>query len=220
MSAHESEQLGVPGWFGEVLQRELRPWVQLSNAQIGQLYVHYKLLERWNEKMNLTSLKPGVELVVRHYCESLFFGAHFPGAARAASIVDIGSGAGFPGVPIAVLRPDCQVTLVESNQRKSVFLREASRHLANVSVVAERAEEVKPSFGWAVSRAVNPRDLLVSIRRLARSVGMLLGESNYATLESFNSIAWSKPIRLPWGDRRLCVFGVSRETDQNVPRET
>jgi len=215
VSAHGSEQLGAQAWFGEVLERELRPWVRLSDHQIGQLYLHYKLLERWNGKINLTSLKPGAELVVRHYCESLFFGAYVPSDAPGAAIVDIGSGAGFPGVPIAVLRPNWQVTLVESNQRKSVFLREATRHLPNVSVLAERAEVVKPSFDWAVSRAVNPRDLLVNLPRLARSVGMLLGESNYATLKSFNSIAWADPIRLPWGDRRLCVFGVSR-----VPRET
>jgi len=212
VSAHESDQVVAPAWFGDVLRRELSPWVQLSAIQIAQLYEHYQLLERWNEKINLTSLKPGVELVVRHYCESIFLGEQIPASGGAPRLADIGSGAGFPGVPIAVLRPEWPVTLVESNQRKSVFLREAARHLKNVSVLPERAEVVKADFEWVVSRAVNPEDLLVNIPRLGSKVGLLLGEVNYLALRKFTSIAWSDPIRLPWGDRRLCVFGVSRGT--------
>jgi 16S rRNA (guanine527-N7)-methyltransferase len=199
-------------WFGDVLRRELHTWIQLSDVQVAQLYAHYQLLERWNEKINLTSLKPGIELVIRHYCESLFFGAQMPGGGDSATLVDVGSGAGFPGVPIAVLHPSWPVTLVESNQRKSVFLREASRHMENISVLPERAEVVKAGFDWVVSRAVNPEDLLANVPRLGRNVGLLLGEVNYLALRKFTSIAWSEPVRLPWGDRRLCVFGVSRGT--------
>jgi 16S rRNA (guanine527-N7)-methyltransferase len=212
VSAQESDRDLVPPWFGDVLRRELHTWVQLSDAQIAHLYEHYQLLERWNEKINLTSLKPGIELVIRHYCESLFFGAQMPGGGDSATLVDVGSGAGFPGVPIAVLHPSWPVTLVESNQRKSVFLREASRHLENISVLPERAEVVKTDFDWVVSRAVNPEDLLANVPRLGRNVGLLLGEVNYLALRKFTSIAWSEPVRLPWGDRRLCVFGVSRGT--------
>jgi 16S rRNA (guanine527-N7)-methyltransferase len=211
VSAHESKP-----WFGEVLRRELRAWVELSDLQIDQLYVHYQLLERWNEKINLTSLKPGEELVIRHYCESVFLGAHLP----PTSVVDVGSGAGFPGVPIAVLRPDCRVTLVESNQRKAVFLREGTRHLANVSVLSLRADEVTFKFDCAVARAVNSDDLLANVPRLANKVGLLLGEGSYDLLKRLASIAWSEPIRLPWGDRRLCVLGVSRGTKPEVPRGT
>jgi 16S rRNA (guanine527-N7)-methyltransferase len=212
VSAQESDRDLVPPWFGDVLRRELHTWVQLSDAQIAHLYEHYQLLERWNEKINLTSLKPGVELVIRHYCESLFFGANIPSSGDPATLVDVGSGAGFPGVPIAVLLPNWPVTLVESNQRKSVFLREASRHMENISVLPERAEVVKAGFDWVVSRAVNPEDLLANVPRLGRNVGLLLGEVNYLALRKFTSIAWSEPVRLPWGDRRLCVFGVSRGT--------
>lgn len=199
----------VPDWFAAVLHRELRPWVQLSDAQIAQLYSHYALLGYWNEKINLTSLKPGPELVIRHYCESLFLGSHLPEAARVA---DIGSGGGFPGFPIAVLLPALSVTLVESHQRKAVFLREATRHLRNISVLSLRAEEVSGDFDWLVCRAVNPDDVLTNIPRLAKRIGLLLGDTNYSALRKFDSIAWADPIRLPWGDRRVCVFGVSRGT--------
>ncbi len=195
--------MAAPGWFAEVLQSELRPWLTLSDQQVAGLYTHYEVLERWNERMNLTSVKPGPEMIKRHYCESLFLGTHLPTTDDAATLADIGSGAGFPGVPIAVLRPGWQVTLVESVQRKAVFLREATRHLPNVRVLAQRAEQVQAGFDWLVSRAVHPTDVLAQVPRLAGRVALLIGESNYKTLESFGTIAWSPPIRLPWGDRRL-----------------
>jgi 16S rRNA (guanine527-N7)-methyltransferase len=199
--------MAVPAWFAEALERELRRWLPLSNQQVKDLYIHYEFLERWNERINLTTVKPGIDMVTRHYCESLFLGVHMPVETDEARIADIGSGAGFPGVPIAILRPSWQVTLIESVQRKAVFLREATRHLKNIHVLAGRAEEVSGAFDWLVSRAVHPRDLLAQVPRLAPRVGLLLGEGNFKVLESFTTIAWSEPIRLPWGDRRLCVFG-------------
>jgi len=200
----------VPVWFSEILKRELADRVGLSNDQLTRLYEHYSLLDRWNKKMSLTSVEPGEETVIRHYCESLFFAAHLGDAA--SSIADIGSGAGFPGVPIAILKPDWKVSLVESNQRKSVFLREATRSLTNVSVLAQRAEDLSSIFDWLVSRAVNPKDVVALIPRLAPRVGLMLSEDDFSDLQSINHVAWSEPIRLPWGDRRICVYGVSRGT--------
>jgi 16S rRNA (guanine527-N7)-methyltransferase len=200
----------VPEWFADLLQRELAAWVALSPEQVSRLYEHYGLLERWNRRMNLTSVEPGRELVVRHYCESLFFAAQLEN--HGSSVVDVGSGAGFPGVPIAILKPDSRVSLVESNQRKAVFLREATRHMANVSVVAQRAETVSHSFDWLVSRAVNPKDVVGLVPRLASRIGLMLGESDFLEIRNAKHIAWSEPIQLPWGDRRICVLGVSRGT--------
>ncbi len=196
----------VPAWFTEVLQHELRPWLDLSVNQVAKLYTHYEFLERWNRKMSLTSLEPGAELLVRHYCESLFLGAQLQGQ-DAARIVDVGSGAGFPGVPIAVLHSEWAVTLVESVQRKSVFLRESTRHLKNVTVLARRAEEIEGGFDWVVSRAVDPQEVLQSVPRLAPRIGLLIGDQSFPDLKSVPGIAWQEPIRLPWGDRRLCVLG-------------
>jgi len=71
-----------------------------------------------------------------------------------------GLGAGFPGIPLAIFRPELQVTLIESHQRKAVFLREAARGLSNVLVIAERAESVNESFDWVVSRAVAVEEVL------------------------------------------------------------
>jgi 16S rRNA (guanine527-N7)-methyltransferase len=204
--------MAVPAWFCEILKRELADRVSLSDDQIVRLHQHYTLLDRWNEKMNLTSVELGVETVVRHYCESLFFAAHLEN--HASSIVDIGSGAGFPGVPIAILNPELRVSLVESNQRKAVFLKEATRGLPNVLVIAQRAEEVSTGFDTLVARAVNSKEVVALVPRLASKIGLMLGETHFLQLQSAKHIAWSEPIRLPWGDRRICAFGVSRGTPQ------
>jgi 16S rRNA (guanine(527)-N(7))-methyltransferase RsmG len=204
-----SASVPTPDWFSQLLLGQ-----ELSQPQISQLYEHYELLVRWNQRMNLTTVKPGPDTVIRHYCESLFFAAHVPGnAADTISVLDLGSGAGFPGIPMAILKPGWRVTLVESSQRKAVFLRESTRGLANVSVLGQRGEDVALKTDWLVARAVDPARVLVNIPRLAPRVGLMLGEDDFSSIEANKRIAWSEPVRLPWGDRKICVYG-------EVPRET
>jgi 16S rRNA (guanine527-N7)-methyltransferase len=193
----------APDWFRELLDQELSP------SQIEQLHNHYELLLRWNQRMNLTTVEPGTDMVVRHYCESLFFASNIPAGRADISVLDAGSGAGFPGIPLAVLKPQWRVTLVESNQRKAVFLREASRHLSNITVLARRLVDVTSHDDWLVARAVDPREVLANIPRLAPNVGLMLGEADFSAIRSEFPIAWAEPIRLPWGDRRICAFGRS-----------
>jgi len=197
----------TPDWFSQLLP-------ELSAQEINQLYTHYELLIRWNQRMNLTTVKPGPEMVIRHYCESLYFAAHIPSTEHKTSVLDLGSGAGFPGIPIAVLKPGWKVTLVESSQRKAVFLRESSRHLPNVSVLAQRMEKVSVFADWAVARAVDPQEVLLNIPRLARNIGLMIGEGDFSLIRKDSRIVWAEAVRLPWGDRRLCVYGrsVSRGT--------
>ncbi len=197
----------IPEWFSELLDRELSHRVPLSDAQIRQLYQHYDLLLRWNQRMNLTTVKPGPETVIRHYCESLFFAAHLPADEQGTSLLDLGSGAGFPGIPMAILKPDWHVMLVEASQRKAVFLRESSRYLRNVSVLTQRMEHVSSHADWVVTRAVDPKEVLATIPRLAPHIGLMLGEHDFSVIRNDSRIAWAKPVRLPWGDRRLCVYG-------------
>jgi 16S rRNA (guanine527-N7)-methyltransferase len=181
--------------LGEILLRELRGIIELSEAQIASLERHYELLLHWNRKINLTTVTELTEAARRHYCESLFLAARL----SAGEVVDIGSGAGFPGLPVAVVRPDCRVTLVEAHQRKAVFLREASRGLPNVSVVANRAESVNGTFDWLISRAVDPGGLMQL--RFARRFAILLGRAEAVDLGA------EKVIPLPWGDRRVLAIG-------------
>jgi 16S rRNA (guanine527-N7)-methyltransferase len=149
------------------------------------------------------------EAVERHYCESLFLGTHLPqGSLR---IADIGSGAGFPGLPTAVLRPDCSVTLIESHQRKAVFLREAGRNLPNIRVLATRAEDIKEQFDLAISRAVSYEDLASFLKNLAPNVDLLTGGK--APPDGIGFV-WQTPIPMPWSRQRFLQIGQHERVSQ------
>jgi 16S rRNA (guanine(527)-N(7))-methyltransferase RsmG len=189
--------------FAELLRRKLSGIVELTDLQIARLEAHYNLLVRWNKTLNLTSIGNLEEAVERHYCESVFVACHVP--AGPVTVADVGSGAGFPGIPIAIFRPECKVTLIESHRRKSVFLREASRELPNVAVLAERAEDVvEQRFDVVVSRAVKYSDIAVALMRLGRSAEVLTGQVRAEDLAGFE---WQAPIRLPWGNDRYLWIG-------------
>jgi 16S rRNA (guanine527-N7)-methyltransferase len=168
--------------FKSLLASEFSPYGALSPQQLTLLEEHYQLLLRWNRKINLTRITSLQDAVWYHYCESLYLATRLPeGPLR---VVDIGSGAGFPGIPVAIYRPELRVDLVESHQRKAVFLREAARGLTNVCVVRRRAEEVTASYDWTISRAVRPEDVVRL--NLAPHVAVLGAEGE----------------RLPWGEKR------------------
>ena len=184
--------------FREMLTREFGPYGPLTDKQIDFLEAHYNLLTEWNSRLNLTRIDSLEETVQLHYCESLFVGARLPlGPLR---IVDVGSGAGFPGIPIAILRPECAVTLVESHQRKAVFLHEASRNLKNLTIVTGRAENLKAEFDWLVSRAVDPGAILKL--RLANNLALLTGRQDLPERTT------CEPT--PWGTGRYLTFHVER----------
>lgn len=166
----------------------------LTAEQEAALAGHIELLLRWNTRMNLTSVRNFEDAVRKHAGESLFLAAHLP--EDALSACDLGSGGGFPGIPLAILRPEWRITLVERDVRKSVFLREASRGLSNVSVVTKQFEEISDEFDWLVSRAVN----LAATRtgptpaRAAVLGGQVLGE-NAGLVAKYE---WRK-VAVPWG---------------------
>lgn len=168
--------------FKSLLELEFSSYGALTPQQLTLLEEHYRLLLRWNQKINLTRITGLRDAVRYHYCESLYLAKRLP--AGPLRIVDIGSGAGFPGIPVAIYRPECNVDLVESHQRKAVFLREAARKLTNVRVLAQRAESVTDSYDWTISRAVRPDEVLKL--ELAPHIAVL-------GIEGEN---------LPWGENR------------------
>jgi 16S rRNA (guanine527-N7)-methyltransferase len=174
----------------------------LTAEQEAALEAHLELLLRWNKSLNLTAIRSREEAIERHYCESLFLGSRLP--AGPLRIADVGSGAGFPGFPVAVLRPDCAVTLIESHQRKAVFLKEAARKTPNVRVLAKRAEDIAEAFDWVISRAVSYEDLAPFLKKLAPNADLLTGaEGPPASL----GLVWDPPVALPWGKQRFLWAG-------------
>ena len=192
--------------FAELLAERLDGIVSLSAAQIELLEAHYQLLKHWNRTLNLTRIENLAEAVERHYCESIFLGAHLPAGSQ--TVADVGSGAGFPGFPVAVLRPDCPVTLIESHQRKAVFLKEASRSMPNVRVVPRRAEDVAERFDHAISRAVSYVDLVRLLKKLAPAADLLTGAEEPPEGMGF---IWQPQLPLPWGRNRHLRIGRALE---------
>jgi 16S rRNA (guanine(527)-N(7))-methyltransferase RsmG len=172
--------------FKSLLTLEFSPYGILTSQQLALLEEHYYLLLRWNQKMNLTRITSLQDAIRYHYCESLYLAGRLP--AGLLHIIDIGSGTGFPGIPVAIYRPECTIDLVESHQRKAVFLREAARKLTNVRVLAQRAEEVTDSYDWTISRAVRPEDVL---------------KLNLAPNTAVLGVA-GEP--LPWGEKRAILM--------------
>jgi 16S rRNA (guanine527-N7)-methyltransferase len=126
----------------------------LTEELIERLTAHYLMLCRWNQRVNLTRIIKPEDAARFHYAESLF-GASF--IADEQSVLDIGSGAGFPAIPIAVGRPDVQVTALEANNKKSLFLKEAKEALAltNFRVITARLED----FDWSGYELLTSRAL-------------------------------------------------------------
>jgi 16S rRNA (guanine(527)-N(7))-methyltransferase RsmG len=183
--------------FREVLAREFAPYGALSPLQLDLLEAHYKLLTAWNQRINLIRVRSVEEAVQLHYCESLFLGTLLPDASLA--VADIGSGGGFPGIPIAILRPEYRVALIEAHKRKSVFLREAARLIPNVRVLVSRAEEVGEQFDWMVSRAVRPEEVLQL--KLGGRIALLVGEEDARRLGE----PW-RLVKSPWGRSRFVAI--------------
>ena len=127
----------------------------LSETQLDNLARHYTMMRAWNERINLTRISEPEDAARLHYADSLY-GGQFIAAAR--SLIDLGSGAGFPAIPLAVLRPEVQVTALEANHKKALFLREArdALGLENFSVVAARLEAYDlAGFDLLASRAID-----------------------------------------------------------------
>lgn len=197
--------------FAELLRTKVSGIARLRDQQVEILEAHYQLLLRWNRVLNLTSVRSMEEAIERHYSESLFLAVRLPD--EPLRVADVGSGAGFPGIPVAVMRPDCSVTLIEAHARKAVFLREATRRLNNVQVLCRRAEDLEDQFDFGISRAVSYADLRPILERIAKRACLLTGgEAPPADL----GFEWEHPITVPWGRQRYLRMSVSRETGSGL----
>jgi 16S rRNA (guanine527-N7)-methyltransferase len=163
---------------------------------LPKLSLYLELLLKWNARTNLTAIRDPEEIVRRHFGESLFAGRHL--APEANTVLDFGSGAGFPGLPIAILRPEITVTLAESQNKKATFLREVVRTLAlQVEIWAARVETMPESrvFHTVTLRAVdNMAAALSAAAPRASNQLLLLTGAPPALLDGFTI---DPPIPIP-----------------------
>lgn len=143
----------------EILQAGLQQ-LEMTNYSIA-LQQYLKLLEKWNKAYNLTAIRDIEEMAVRHVFDSLAIAEWVKGNR----LLDVGSGAGLPGIPLAITHPHWQVVLLDSNGKKVRFLQEVKRvlHLDNVEVVQSRVENYHPAEGFATvtSRAFSDLDQML-----------------------------------------------------------
>jgi 16S rRNA (guanine527-N7)-methyltransferase len=180
--------------------------LELPAADRSRLAQYLELIARWNRVHNLTAVRETEQMVVLHLLDSLSILPHLAGAK---SILDVGSGAGLPGIPIAIARPDARVTLLDSNHKKSAFLQQAKGELAlgNVDVVCDRVEQWQPEgrYDAVVSRAFSDLgDFVTQARHLVARAGQLIAMKG---VYPFDEIA-----RVPASHR------VARVLELHVPR--
>ena len=190
--------------------------LQLRSSQVSQLLTYLELLMRWNAKINLTSIRTPEECVTRHFGESLYL-ARF--TTLQGRLLDIGSGAGFPGLALRIAFPDLATTLLEPIAKKRAFLKEAARacNMGSVHARAERLDEFVPQgrsslFDTVTVRAVGHLDTLVpQALRVLNPGGKLclwLGENQGLSLKAITDLVkWEPPIKIPIGRAREIWIG-------------
>jgi 16S rRNA (guanine527-N7)-methyltransferase len=148
--------------------------IALAERELDGLSAYLDLLLRWNAVYNLTGRLTGAELVDRHAVESLALRA----CLRGERIADVGSGAGLPGIPLAITEPGRQFTLIEPRAKRVRFLRHvvATLKIGNATVVESRAEDLPADrpFDTVVARAVAPPQELIAITRPLTAIGSIL----------------------------------------------
>lgn len=130
--------------------------LSLDRAAQDKLLAYVALLDKWNRTHNLTAIRDRRQMITHHLLDSLAVMPHLP-ARGGLRVADVGSGGGLPGIPLAIARPDWDVTLIDSNHKKTAFLNQAAIELplANAEVVTARVEQVKASspYDVVISRA-------------------------------------------------------------------
>lgn len=198
----------------------------LDSGQLSNISTYIDVLLRWNSRINLTAVRDPEQIVRRHFGESLFAARIlFPDVHGQSfvRVIDVGSGAGFPGIPIKLWCPPASVTLVESNHKKVAFLREVIRAitLMNINVFDRRGEEYPgPPADVVTVRAVERfEDTLPMAARLADPGGrlaLLIGESQVrVAMDLQPGVQWDKGLRLPESSSRVLLIGrVNRDVKE------
>ena len=213
----------------------------LPPSMLDQISIYIDLLLRWNARINLTAIRRPEEIVTRHFGESFFLARHlFPNPCRPERnqvtresddvaeskdpysllprVLDIGSGAGFPAIPLKMWAPQIHLTMVESNHKKAAFLREVARALilTDVNVITDRAEilAARPDHPLAevvtlraVERFETILPIAVTFLTPQATLALLVGSAQIPRLTSLTILKWQPPISIPQSHTRVLSIG-------------
>jgi 16S rRNA (guanine527-N7)-methyltransferase len=180
----------------------------LTPAAVARFEAYLALLVKWNARINLTAVRDPEQIVRRHFAESILAAGHLPAAVH--TVLDYGSGAGLPGIPIAICRPDLAVTLAESQTKKAAFLREAVRTLElPIEVWDGRVEELPAQriFDCVTLRAVDrmAEACAAAVLRLAPDGRLLVFTTRKAepALDAVCGLRWEEDFPIPGSHQEI-----------------
>jgi len=191
--------------------------VSLDEKQVLLIQKYMQILRHWNEKLNLTAIREPLEILYRHFCESMYAAVAVPG--EFGRLADIGTGAGFPGIPLKIMRPELELFLVESNIKKGTFLAEVVRELElpNARVLISRYEELFEELApldYVCSRALGEfgpfLEWAASERLSARRTLLWIGGRDLDEVRKSPQWEWQEPISVPQSLRRYLLVGTRK----------
>jgi 16S rRNA (guanine527-N7)-methyltransferase len=202
----------------ETIRRALGEFqLDVDEKQIVYIQQYMKILLTWNEKINLTAIRDPLEILYRHFCESMYAAVAVP--VENGRLADVGSGAGFPGIPLKIIRPGLHTFLVESNMKKATFLAEVLRtiELPDTKVLVSRYEELGEDLmplDYVCSRAVGEFEPFLawaaSERVAAKQVILWIGGRDLDQAQRGMQWEWREPIPVPHSLRRYLLVGTRK----------
>ncbi len=203
-----------------VIRRALGEFrLPVYDDQVLQIQQYIKILLMWNEKVNLTAIRDPLEILYRHFCESMYAAVAVP--VENGRLADVGSGGGFPGLALKIIRPNLDVFLVESNIKKVTFLAEVIRELGlrGAQVLARRYEELGEEMApldYVSSRALGEFPAFLEWAKseliAAKQVILWIGARDLPEIQQIQGWDWREPINVPHSLRRLLLVGTKRPT--------
>jgi 16S rRNA (guanine527-N7)-methyltransferase len=201
-----------------VIRRALEEFrLPVYDDQVLQIQQYIKMLLAWNRKVNLTAIRDPLEVLYRHFCESMFAGISLP--IERGRLADAGTGAGFPGLPLKIMRPGLRLFLIESSIKKGAFLAEVIRELGirDAQVLVRRYEELGEELApldYVCARALGEFTTFLSWARseqlAAKEVVLWIGANDLAEIQKVEGWDWREPIPVPNSIRRLLVAGTRK----------
>ena len=184
---------------------------EIDASLADRFHAYLELLIRWNAKMNLTAIRDEEGILARHFVESIACARVVPEGVK--TLLDFGSGGGFPGIPIALCRPELEVTLAESQGKKAAFLQQALRTVGlRATVYAKRAETLATPFDCVVMRAVDDMERAVKVASTLVVPGgwLLLMTTRQEAEDCMSAVGkgfdWRSGVTLPGGMERVAAM--------------